>query len=73
MSNYFRMEELSFIPDIPSGPLDAYRSRASFDWKRLKLSLEGDIDLLKLKVSIPTEFRLNYLVFGLKIFFYLMV
>ncbi|XP_063822074.1 peroxisomal acyl-coenzyme A oxidase 3 [Ostrinia nubilalis] len=46
------MEDLSFIPDIPSGPLDAYRNSASFDWKRLKLALEGDIELLKLKYKI---------------------
>ncbi|CAG9784032.1 unnamed protein product [Diatraea saccharalis] len=46
------MEDLSFIPDIPSGPLDEYRNSASFNWKRLKLSLEGDIDLLKLKYKI---------------------
>lgn len=46
------MEELSFIPDIPSGPLDAYRNSATFNWKQLKLSLEGDVDLLKLKYKI---------------------
>ncbi|KAL4707427.1 hypothetical protein ACJJTC_008612 [Scirpophaga incertulas] len=46
------MEDLSFIPDIPSGPLDVYRNSASFDWKRLKLALEGDIELLKLKYKI---------------------
>ncbi|KAL0894261.1 hypothetical protein ABMA27_014264 [Loxostege sticticalis] len=46
------MEDLSFIPDISSGPLDVYRKSASFDWKRLKLALEGDIELLKLKYKI---------------------
>lgn len=46
------MEDLSFIPDIPSGPLDVYRKGSSFDWKRLKLALEGDIELLKLKYKI---------------------
>lgn len=45
------MEDLSFVPDVPSGPLDVYRKSSTFDWKRLKLALEGDIDLLKLKVS----------------------
>lgn len=44
------MEDLNFIPNLPSGPLDPYRRTASFDWKRLKLALEEDIDLLKLKV-----------------------
>ncbi|KAG6464381.1 hypothetical protein O3G_MSEX014474 [Manduca sexta] len=46
------MEDLSFVPDLPSGPLDVYRNRSSFDWKRLKLALEGDIELLKLKYRI---------------------
>lgn len=46
------MEELSFVPDLPSGPLDVYRNNASFNWKRLKLALEGDIELLKLKVRL---------------------
>ncbi|XP_046964850.1 peroxisomal acyl-coenzyme A oxidase 3 [Vanessa cardui] len=46
------MEDLSFIPELPSGPLDVYRNGASFNWKRLKLALEGDIDLLKLKYKI---------------------
>ncbi|KAG6464219.1 hypothetical protein O3G_MSEX014365 [Manduca sexta] len=48
----FSMEDLSFVPDLPSGPLDVYRNRSSFDWKRLKLALEGDIELLKLKYRI---------------------
>lgn len=26
----------------PSGPLDKYRSKASFDWRRMKLLLEGE-------------------------------
>lgn len=43
---------MSFIPDVPSGPLDVYRKKASFDWKRLKLAMEGDIDLLRLKYKI---------------------
>ncbi|CAH0406276.1 unnamed protein product [Chilo suppressalis] len=46
------MEDLSFIPDIPCGPLGEYRNSATFNWKRLKLSLEGDIELLKLKYKI---------------------
>ncbi|XP_061383197.1 peroxisomal acyl-coenzyme A oxidase 3-like isoform X2 [Danaus plexippus] len=46
------MEDLSFVPDLPKGPLDVYRNTASFNWKRLKLALEGDIDSLKLKYKI---------------------
>lgn len=40
--------DTSFIPDVPTGPLDEYRKRAKFDWKRLRLLFEGG-DLLKLK------------------------
>ncbi|XP_011165847.1 peroxisomal acyl-coenzyme A oxidase 3 [Solenopsis invicta] len=29
------------IKDLPKGPLDAYRERATFDWKSFKLTLEG--------------------------------
>ncbi|KAL2721083.1 peroxisomal acyl-coenzyme A oxidase 3 [Vespula maculifrons] len=30
------------ISDLPKGPLDKYRIRARFDWKLLKLNLEGE-------------------------------
>uniref|UniRef100_A0A9J8AQ47 Acyl-coenzyme A oxidase n=1 Tax=Cyprinus carpio carpio TaxID=630221 RepID=A0A9J8AQ47_CYPCA len=30
------------IPDIPSGPLDIYRKKASFSWKQMLQFLEGD-------------------------------
>ncbi|XP_022121226.2 peroxisomal acyl-coenzyme A oxidase 3 isoform X1 [Pieris rapae] len=46
------MEDLSFIPNLLNGPLDVYRNTSSFDWKRLKLALEGDIQLLRLKYKI---------------------
>lgn len=29
------------LPDMPSGPLDVYRKKASFDWKKMKVVLEG--------------------------------
>ncbi|XP_018398921.1 PREDICTED: peroxisomal acyl-coenzyme A oxidase 3 isoform X2 [Cyphomyrmex costatus] len=32
----------NLIKDLPSGPLDIYRKRATFDWKSFKLSLEGE-------------------------------
>lgn len=47
----FSMEDLSFLPELPTGPLDVYRNNSSFNWKRLKLALEGDLELLKLKVK----------------------
>ncbi|PIK46197.1 putative peroxisomal acyl-coenzyme A oxidase 3 [Apostichopus japonicus] len=34
--------DTSFIPDLPSGPLDLYRKRASFNWKEMKVVLEGE-------------------------------
>lgn len=43
--------DLSFIPDLPSGPLDEYRLRANFDWKKLRVILD-DINSLKIKVGI---------------------
>ncbi|XP_059532493.1 peroxisomal acyl-coenzyme A oxidase 3 isoform X2 [Myotis daubentonii] len=43
--------EEALLPDLPRGPLHAYRARASFDWKELALFLEGE-DILRLKKSI---------------------
>lgn len=37
------------IMDLPSGPLDVYRKRATFDWKSFKLALEGE-DSIKFQV-----------------------
>ncbi|XP_008066133.1 peroxisomal acyl-coenzyme A oxidase 3 [Carlito syrichta] len=41
----------ALLPDLPRGPLDAYRARASFSWKELALFLEGE-DLLRFKKTI---------------------
>lgn len=40
-----------FIPDMPQGPLDEYRKRAKFDWKKLRMYIEGE-DNLKVKYMI---------------------
>ncbi|KAL6436330.1 hypothetical protein ACFW04_004698 [Cataglyphis niger] len=32
----------NLIKDLPKGPLDAYRKRATFDWKSFKLTLESE-------------------------------
>lgn len=32
----------SLISDLPKGPLDIYRKRATFDWKSFKLNLDGE-------------------------------
>lgn len=42
------IKDTSFIPDMPTGPLDEYRKRAKFDWKQLRLIFE-DENLLRLK------------------------
>lgn len=41
--------DISFIPDLPSGPLDFYRKKAKFNWKHLRLVFE-EYNLLKVKV-----------------------
>uniref|UniRef100_A0A8C5CMP0 Acyl-coenzyme A oxidase n=1 Tax=Gadus morhua TaxID=8049 RepID=A0A8C5CMP0_GADMO len=41
------------VPDLPRGPMDVYRQRASFNWKEMVLFLEGE-DLLELKRLIFT-------------------
>lgn len=43
--------EEALLPDLPRGPLDAYRARASFSWKELALFWEGE-DMLRLKKSL---------------------
>ncbi|RUS84931.1 hypothetical protein EGW08_007293 [Elysia chlorotica] len=42
---------LDFLKDLPSGPLDAYRKDASFNWKHMALFLEGE-ELLRYKYTI---------------------
>ncbi|KAI1305845.1 Peroxisomal acyl-coenzyme A oxidase 3 [Halotydeus destructor] len=44
------------IPDWPSGPLDIYRNKASFDWKRLKLVME-DEDIIRIKAKVFSTFE----------------
>lgn len=41
----------ALLPDLPRGPLQAYRARASFSWKELALFWEGE-DTLRLKKSL---------------------
>lgn len=41
----------ALLPDLPKGPLQAYRARASFCWRELVLFLEGE-DVLRLKKAI---------------------
>lgn len=39
-----------YLDDLPSGPLDVYRTMASFDWKQMRLTIENEKQL-KLKVN----------------------
>lgn len=43
--------DTSFIPNLPDGPLREYRQRAQFDWKQLRVYLEGE-DGLRAKYMI---------------------
>lgn len=43
----------NILPDFKPGPLDYYRKRAKFDWKEIKVLLEGE-EMLKLQVSFTT-------------------
>ncbi|XP_069704867.1 uncharacterized protein [Periplaneta americana] len=45
------MREMELLPDFPPGPLDVYRKKASFDWKKLKLFLE-DESLTEFKTKV---------------------
>ena len=42
-----KLDEL--IADLPKGPLDLYRKKASFDWKAMKFLVEGE-EALRYKV-----------------------
>ncbi|VEN43492.1 unnamed protein product [Callosobruchus maculatus] len=41
----------NLIPDLKSGPLDFYRKKASFDWKKLKVFVETE-DIVKYQNDI---------------------
>lgn len=38
------------VRDVAKGPLDVYRKKSSFDWKSLKLHLEGE-DCIRYQVN----------------------
>lgn len=47
------MSTSNLIADLPrGGPLDTYRSRASFDWKQLKLFVYGENAEDKIKFEV---------------------
>ena len=47
---------LDVLPDWPPGPLDRYRSKASFDWRYMKLILEGE-EIIRFKHKIWSTFE----------------
>ncbi|CAH2073077.1 unnamed protein product, partial [Iphiclides podalirius] len=46
------------FPDLPNGPLDVYRKKASFNWRRMKLVYDN-LDTMKLKNDIWSFMRDN--------------
>lgn len=55
-------EELKeYFPDLPSGPLDVFRKRASFNWRRMKLVYDN-LATIKIKHDI-WKFMENHLLF----------
>ena len=51
------MEDM--VKDLPAGPLDLYRKKATFDWKQMKMFCEGE-DVIRFKVS-GNKKKLDYL------------
>lgn len=48
------------LEDFPPGPLDLYRNRASFNWRKLKLALEGKyIHSVSIKNSMLKKGNMN--------------
>ncbi|RWS29186.1 Peroxisomal acyl-coenzyme A oxidase 3-like protein [Leptotrombidium deliense] len=48
--------EFDYIPDWPAGPLDEWRKKGTFNWKQMRVLLEGeDIVRFKLKVFSTLE------------------
>ena len=48
MSSGTQTSMMEILCDFPPGPLDAYRSKASFDWKKFKVILESE-DVIRFK------------------------
>ncbi|VEN43503.1 unnamed protein product, partial [Callosobruchus maculatus] len=46
----------NFIPDFKSGPLDFYRKRATFAWKKLKVFVETE-DIVKYQFEVYRALR----------------
>ena len=44
------------LSQFPPGPLDEYRKRSSFDWRKMKLALEGE-DVIKFKFEVWSKLQ----------------
>lgn len=53
-----KMDLSQGFPELPSGPLDVYRKRASFNWKEMLRFLEGE-EIIAFKVTGQFSFYLN--------------
>lgn len=42
------------VADLPSGPLDLYRKKASFNWKDMLLFIEEEEEILAFKVAVTS-------------------
>ena len=40
----------SILKEFPNGPLTHYRKKASFDWRKMRLFIEGE-DIVRFRVS----------------------
>ncbi|XP_012272767.1 peroxisomal acyl-coenzyme A oxidase 3 isoform X2 [Orussus abietinus] len=66
MSKFLRVRTIStmksvaenLIDNLPNGPLDSYRRRATFNWKSLKLKLEGE-DIVRFQKDLWTYIEKN--------------
>lgn len=44
------LSDIDLLKDFPPGPLDDYRKKASFSWKKMRLFLDGE-DMIRFKVE----------------------
>lgn len=48
--------EIGFIKELVPGPLDVYRNKASFDWKKMQILIEGE-KALRIKMELWSKFE----------------
>lgn len=46
------VNNLEIMQDFSPGPLDVYRKKATFNWKEMRMFLDGE-DILRFKVGVP--------------------